>query len=161
MAGLLLYQGHCYTKVVLASIYAPNWDDEQFVSKIFTSIPNIETHHIFIGGDFNFVQDADLDRSSLRPHSLTKSAKLLASFAEEELGMSDPWRFKFPGKKSFSFFSHVHRTYSRIDFFLIDNRLLLNVLSCDYHSIVISTSLDINFPNHNCFFKPWRFNSTA
>lgn len=152
----------CHTKVVLASIYAPNWDDEQFVSKIFTSIPNIETHHIIIGGDFNFVQDADLDRSSLRPHSLTKSAKLLTSFAEE-LGMSDPWRLKFPGKKSFSFFSHVHRTYSRIDFFLIDNRLLSNVLSCDYHSIVISdhapTSLDINFPNHNRFFKPWRFNS--
>lgn len=74
------------------------------------------------------MQDADLDRSSLRPHSLTKSAKLLASFAEE-LGMSDPWRLKFPGKKSFSFFSHVHRTYSRIDFFLIDNRLLSNVLS--------------------------------
>ena len=39
----------------------------------------------------------------------------------------------------------------------------MNVLSYDYHSIVISdhapTSLDINFPNHNCSFKPWRFNS--
>lgn len=108
------------------------------------------------------MQNADLDRSSNRQHSLTKSAKLLASFAEE-LGVSDPWRRKFPEKKSFSFFSHVHHTYSRIDFFLLDNRLLSNVLSCDYHSIVISdhapTSLDINFPNHNRSFKPWRFNS--
>lgn len=101
----------CHIKVILASIYAPNWDDEQFISKIFTVIPNIEKHHIIIGGDFNFVQDADLDRSSCRPHSLTKSAKLLASFAEE-LGLSDPWRRKFPEKKYFSFFSHVHRTYS-------------------------------------------------
>lgn len=39
----------CHIKVVLASIYAPNWDDEQFMSKIFTSFPNIETHHIIIG----------------------------------------------------------------------------------------------------------------
>lgn len=152
----------CHTKVILASIYAPNWDDEHFISRIFTSIPNVETYHIIIGGDFNFVQNADLDRSSNRQHSLTKSAKLLASFAEE-LGVSDPWRRKFPEKKSFSFFSHVHHTYSRIDFFLLDNRLLSNVLSCDYHSIVISdhapTSLDINFPNHNRSFKPWRFNS--
>lgn len=46
------------------------------------------------------MQNADLDRPSLRPHSLTKSAKLLASFAEE-LGMSDPWRRKFPEKTFF------------------------------------------------------------
>ena len=107
----------CHTKVILASIYAPNWDDEHFISRIFTSIPNVETYHIIIGGDFNFVQNADLDRSSNRPHSLTKSAKLLASFAEE-LDVSDPWRRKFPEKNVFfSFYSHVHHTYSRIDFF--------------------------------------------
>lgn len=93
----------CNTPVVLASVYAPNWDDEQFISKFFTSIPNIETYHIIIGRDFNFVQDADLDRSSSRPYSLSNSAKQLASTAAE-LGFSDPWRLKFPDKKLFLFF---------------------------------------------------------
>lgn len=152
----------CNTPVVLASVYAPNWDDEQFISKFFTSIPNIEAYHIIIGGDFNFVQDADLDRSSSRPYSLSNSAKQLVSTAAK-LGFSDPWRFKFPDKKAFSFFSHVHHSYSRIDFFLLDNRLLSTIRSCDYHSIMISdhapTSLDIHFPTYRRPLKPWRFSS--
>lgn len=93
----------CNIPVILASVYAPNWDDEQFISRFFTSIPNIETYHIIVGGDFNFVQDADLDRSSSRPYSLSNSAKQLASTAAE-LGFSDPWRFKFPDKKIILFF---------------------------------------------------------
>ena len=40
----------CSTQVILASVYAPNWDDEQFISKLFNSIPNIETYHIIVGG---------------------------------------------------------------------------------------------------------------
>lgn len=152
----------CSTQVILASVYAPNWDDEQFISKLFNSIPNIETYHIIVGGDFNFVQDAVLDRSSSRPYSINNSAKLLTSIARE-LGLSDPWRSKFPNRKSFSFFSHVHHSYSRIDFFLLDNRLISNINSCEYHSIVISdhapTSLDIQFPNYSRILKPWRFNS--
>lgn len=152
----------CYNKVILASVYAPNWDDEQFISRLFNSIPNVETYHIIIGGDFNFVQNVDLDRSSKRPYTLTNSAKLLATIANE-LGFSDPWRHKFSDKKSFSFFSHVHHTYSRIDFFLLDNRPLTHVQSCSYHSIVISdhapTSLILHFPKYNRLFKPWRFNS--
>ncbi len=34
---------------VLVSIYALNWDDEQFFLKLFAKIPNSDTHHILIG----------------------------------------------------------------------------------------------------------------
>ena len=95
----------CNTQVVLASICAPNWDDKQFISRLFTSIPNVETCHIIIGKDISFVQDVDLDRSSTRPYSLTNSAKSLNAIAGE-LGLSDPWRCEFPDE---IFFSHVHR----------------------------------------------------
>lgn len=153
----------CNTPVILASVYAPNWDDDKFISKFFTSMPNIDTYQVIVGGDFNFVQHPNLDRSSTRPHPLTKSAKLLSSTASQ-LGFSDPWRFKFPDKKPFSLFSPVHHSYSRIDFFLLDNRLLSNICSCDYHSIIISdhapTSLDISFPTYRRPLKRWRFNSS-
>jgi len=37
---------------------------------------------------------------------------------------SDVWRFKFPHNRAYSFFSNTHRTYTRIDYVLLDNRLL-------------------------------------
>lgn len=106
--------------VVLASIYAPTWDDDKFISKFFSNIPNLADHHIVIGGDFKQVQDTDLDRSSTKQSTLSKSADVL-KFHANQLGLADPWRSMYPFKKAFSFFSHVHRSYTRIDFFLLDN----------------------------------------
>ena len=77
-----------------------------------------------------------------------------------QLGLCDPWRSLNPTTKAFSFFSHIHRTYSRIDFFLADNRLLHWVNSGENHSIVITdhapTSAVINFPNHSPPHIQWK-----
>lgn len=56
------------TPVVLASIYVPNRDDEQFSIHFFSKIPNTDSYHIIIGGDFNLVQDPTL--TVLPPHNL-------------------------------------------------------------------------------------------
>lgn len=56
----------------------------------------------------------------------------------DEFAISDPWRFFNPSGKVFSFFSHVHHTFTRIDYFLVDNRFLPSVSSCSYEAIVIS-----------------------
>lgn len=82
--------------------------------------------------------------TSCFPPSLTKSAKVINDFMAQN-GVSDIWRFKFNNKKVFSFFSNVHHTYTRIDYFLLDNRLLGNVSSCSYHSITISDHGAISF----------------
>ncbi len=102
--------------VILASIYAPNWDNDEFFVNFFSRLPKVDEHHIIIGGDFNLVQDVSLDRSSSKQSTLTKSANVLLNHASQ-LGLADPWRFKNPQGKAFSFFSHVHHTFSRIDFF--------------------------------------------
>ena len=108
------------------------------------------------------VQNTTLDRSSTKDAVLSGSAKVMASYAEQ-LGLSDPWRFNFPSTKAYSFFSHVHLTYSRIDFFLVDDRLLSKVKSCKYHSIVISdhapTSMEINLSRSYVPSRQGRFNS--
>lgn len=110
------------TPVILVSIYAPTRDYDQFFVNLFAKISNTDNHHIIIGGDFNFVQDVCLDRSS--PKQITsKSAMLVANYASR-LGISDPWRFTNPQSKAFSFFSHTHHTFSQIDFFLLDDSLL-------------------------------------
>lgn len=67
------------TPVVLASIYAPTWDNDKFISKCFSNISNFTDHHIIIGGNFNLVHVTDLGRSSTKPSTLSKSASAQVS----------------------------------------------------------------------------------
>lgn len=154
--------GLCGLPVVMACVYAPTWDDDKFMSKFFSSLPKVDDHYLIIGGDFNLIQDPALDRSSSNTQVLSKSAKVL-DMHKSSLGLFDPWRVKWQSKKAFSFFSHVHRSYSRIDFFLLDNRFLSCLNSCEYHSIVISdhapTSVDVNFSSRVPPSRQWRLNS--
>lgn len=150
--------------VILASIYAPNWDNDEFFVKFFSSLPKVDEHHIIIGGDFNLVQDVSMDRSSSKQSTLTKSANVVLNNASQ-LGLSDPWRFKNPQGKAFSFSSHVHHTFSRIDFFLVDNKLLHCISACTYHTLVVSdyapVSIDLTLPTNRPSPPPWRFNSSG
>ncbi len=102
-----------------------------------------------------------LDRSSKTPYNITKSAMFINTFLETYT-FSDPWRFLYPNLKQFSFFAPVHRSYSRIDYLLIDDKLLTSVTDCTYESIVISDHspvvLKLVFPK-SPVRKTWRFNN--
>lgn len=160
----IIVSGHLYnTPVVLANVYAPNIDDAGFFEHFFSSLPDLNSHSLILGGDFNCWLDPLLDRSSTKPAALSKSASLIQSFLSS-LGISDIWRCLYPNHKEYSFFSHVHHTFTRIDYFLIDNQLIPSVKSCDYQSIVISDHapvfLSMSLPNLPQIKRHWRFNST-
>ncbi|XDV42705.1 hypothetical protein PO909_011322 [Leuciscus waleckii] len=50
-------------------------------------------------------------------------SKAFSDFMEQN-SLIDPWRSRNPSIKKFSFFSQVHHSYSRIDYFFIDNEFL-------------------------------------
>ena len=56
----------------------------------------------------------------------------------------------------------MHQSFSRIDYYFIDAKLIPKVLSVNYHPIVISDhaplSLDIQFSSQPRYSTPWRFN---
>lgn len=64
------------------------------------------------------------------------------------------------GKKQYSFFSHVHRTYSRIEYFLIDKTFISSIVSTQYSSIAVldnsSVTLDLRFELKHKSFRSWR-----
>ena len=147
--------------VILVNLYAPNCDDCNFFEKLFLTIPKIDNGYLIIGGDFNLVLDVTLDRSSTNPQSPSRSAGVVSDFMCQ-CGLSDVWRFQFPHTRSYSFFSNVHHTYTRIDYFLLDNRLLPKVKTCSYTSIVISDhsaiQFDLDLPNRPPPNRIWRLN---
>ena len=76
-------------------------------------------------------------------------------------------QFQTPGAflilaQSNCLFSPVHGTFSRIDFFLIDNKLLSSVTSYPYNPIVISDHaavvMDVSLPGRSLSRSHWRFN---
>ena len=134
----IIVVGHLFhTPVVLANVYAPNWDDSEFFKKIIALLPDLNTYRLIFGGDLNCVVDTNLDRSSPKATSVSKMSKALSNVMQH-IGCVDPWRFLNPTKKEFSCFSHVHQSYSRIDYFFIDSRLLPSIKNVEYTAIVES-----------------------
>ncbi len=148
--------------LILANIYGPNWDDDNFFKNVFLSLPDLNSAQVILGGDFNCCLDPVLDRSSNKLAVQSKSSKVIHHFMEQ-YAVSDAWRFFNPNDKKFSFFSPVHGTFSQIDLFLIDNRLLSTVTSCFYSPIVISDHapviIDIALPGRFVSRTHWRFDS--
>lgn len=118
--------------MTLACVYGPNWDDEAFITKLFSSLPNLENYYLIIGGDLNLIQDVLLDRSSSKAFYLSKSSKTL-EFFKAQLGIVDPWRHGNPTVKNLS-----HKIKE------VDNRYTLNLnLSLYTERVKLQSSLNL------------------
>lgn len=160
----VIVQGHLYnTPVILACVYAPNWDNTNFFKNFLSVLPDLNSHQLILSGDWNCVLHSSLDRSAVTSRPLTNSARTINSFIED-YGLVDPWRFKNPLTKAFSFFSPAHQSYSRIDYFLLDKKLLNILNSIVYESIVISDHspvvMSLCFPDCVHTHRTWRLNTS-
>ena len=145
--------------VTLANIYGPNVDNAGFFRKIFDKLPDISNTNLIIAGDFNVILDWHLDRSSKKQSSPSNASVTLNNLISST-NIVDIWRLQHPTDREYSFFSKLHNSYSRIDFFLLDSKLLSNVLSTKYHNILISdhAPVSVNFDfNQQKEQTTWRF----
>ena len=63
---------------VLVSLYAPNWDDEAFIRKVISLLPDLSAHHLILGGDLNCTIDPLLGKSCSRQDPPSKMAKTIS-----------------------------------------------------------------------------------
>lgn len=158
----LIVTGELYsTPLTLLNIYAPNIDSPSFFKKVMSSIPNMSQTNLIIGGDFNCILDPYLDRSSTRRVEKSKSSIFLDTFINNT-NMADIWRITNPTGREYSFYSAPHNSYTRIDYFLIDAKLMPYATDAKYHSIVVSdhSPLTCNLAIQN-MVRPqmnWRLN---
>lgn len=158
----IIVTGKLYnTPVTLANIYAPNYDDEKCINSVLAILPNLHSHNLILAGDFNLVMDIVLDGSSSRQQSVSKSAKLIQNFFKSA-NLIEAWRYLNPTTKKYSFFLQPHNSYSRIDYFFLDSRLLSSVKYIDYEAIVLSDhaplKLQLTFPNRYTS-RTWRMDN--
>lgn len=143
------------------NVYALNWENADFFKQLFSKFPDMSSYFLILGGDFNCWLKPELDRSFPKITSSSKSARTIKAFMKE-FSISDPWCFFNPTSKMYSSFSHVHHTFTRVDYFLVDNRILPSASSSSYGATVISDhspiSLSIQFGGSFQPRTPWRLN---
>lgn len=149
------------TPITLLNVYGPNNDDPEFFRKVLNLIPDISSTNLIIGGDFNLVLDTYLDRSSTQRVEPSKACNLLKSYIEN-MNVSDVWRISNATGREYSFHSKVHNVYTRIDFFLVDGKLLPLSYNAKYHNIIISDHSPVSFSlklgENVPIQRSWRFN---
>lgn len=129
--------GSIHSKLItLVNLYATNFDDPLFFPKVFKLITNISESNVIIGGDFNCVLGNVLGRQPSQIASTVSKSNTTIKQYMQSLNIVDIWRILNPSGRDFSFYSHVHKSYSRIDFFLLDSNLVPNVCKSQYHNII-------------------------
>lgn len=114
----ILIKGILDSKVVtLLNIYRPLGQDKSLIRTIFDLIVTETSGVLICGGDWNVQLHPTLDSSNLlkkqNPESLYVRKML------NEVGLIDLWRELHLSSKAYTFFSHPHGVYSRIDYFFL------------------------------------------
>uniref|UniRef100_H3BDT6 Endonuclease/exonuclease/phosphatase domain-containing protein n=1 Tax=Latimeria chalumnae TaxID=7897 RepID=H3BDT6_LATCH len=111
-----------------------------------------------IGGDFNCPLDTHTDRSSPVPLPLLHTAKAILAYMTD-YGPIDSWCHLHPTSREYSFYSHAHQTFSRIDFFIGFHKMI----ACDFLSHFIldhsPICIQLKAPDDSHTSFRWRFNS--
>lgn len=149
-------------RLPFANLYAPNTSQPEFFHEVCNVIRNIGNVNIITGGDFNQVRDIYLDKSS-RPRQINDPSHAAIDVMSEELGLIDIWRLFHPQEKDYTFFSHPHSTYSRIDYFLISRSLVNQILNATIGNIFLTDRAPVDITlltteNTKCSLR-WRLNN--
>ena len=118
------------TMITLANIYGPNNDDGSF----FIDLHNLLSEHgeepYIIGGDFNTVMEAKLDKFPKLLQNHPKCFKAITDIIND-FELIDIWRSCHSTQLKYTWMSHDFKIGSRIDYFLISQSLITSVLKCD------------------------------
>ena len=153
---------------ILGNIYAPNKTKEQcsffedLQQKLYDFV-TCQNQRIIIGGDFNVVNDPDLDCSGGVP-KVKESSKILDDICLN-YDLIDIWRIRNPEIKLFTWRQKKPLIQRRLDFWLVsdfcqdevEETSIKTAIRTDHLTIVISfNSLDeqIRGPSY------WKFNSS-
>ncbi len=150
------------TTVVLCNIYAPNIGDPNFYYELNKTLGEMDGQ-IILAGDFNQVWDAFIDKSKSSDQTYPKDRAAIHMMSKDN-GLVDIWRLVNPREREYTFYSHCHKSHSRIDMFLISNTMTKHVTHCKINAIALSDhaavklGIDINCDKERN--GRWRLNTS-
>ncbi len=151
-------------KLCIVSIYGPNVDDPSFFHGFFTALSEQLDCALVIGGDLNFGLNKEMDRLSTAGTQRNWESTNIVKQYMSDYGLCDAWRSLHTNSREFTFFSHVHHSYSRLDYFLVSSSLLSDISDTEIHPIAVSDHAAVSLTLVNKKASPpsnnWRFNTS-
>lgn len=118
--------------ITLVSLYGPNDDQPNFYTHVKNVVNNFGNPHCILCGDFNLVQDQNLDTFNYLNRNNPKAKEIVLKI-KEDMDLCDPWRILNPNNKRFTWRKSNPIKQARLDFFLVSSEIL-NVI--DYVDIL-------------------------
>ena len=119
-------------EVTLFNVYRPPGQHKSLIKKLFDSIATEITNILICGGDCiqSFGQIPQTQQKRTNPESPLVRKML------ECIDMIDVWREVHASAKQFTFFSHPHAAYSRVDYFFnnINNNITIGTRDVSDHA---------------------------
>lgn len=126
-----------------------------------TDLLEFKQGKLIVAGDFNFPMDHKLDTTSIVPDREKKQLKMIKKKLYEHQ-LVDAWRVQHPSIKDYTYFSTVHGTYSRLDYIMVEHRLLEEVVEAATEISALSdhspVSLRINLQEESMGRGTWIIN---
>ena len=115
----------------LVSVYCPNNDDTAFINNVFLeACANTKADNLVFAGDWNTVLDNGLDKAGGAVSHKNVHCQSTLNNIMGDWGYSDVFRLNNPDARIFTHFDKQHSTYTRLDFFLVDDNLVNLPICC-------------------------------
>jgi len=135
----------------LAAIYGPNSTNRQFFHQLERAINQLRGNDdlpIIMGGDWNTTWDRNMVNENVDTFNMAAvpnpvNSQLLFNMCTN-LRLTDPYRILYPNKRDFSYqpFGNVRLNRSRIDFFIVSETIIENILGSEISSSPLCTLFD-------------------
>ena len=109
--------------ITLCCLYGPNDDQPTFYNCVKETIENVGNPYCIICGDFNLVQDQQMDTFNYVNINNPKAKEMVLKI-KDDFDLSDPWRVLNPDKKRYTWRKNNPIKQARLDFFLISSEML-------------------------------------
>lgn len=119
------------------SAYAPNTGQAVSLTSLLDRISKFAEGPVVLMGDFNLTWHAEMDSTHHHREATSNFPKGIKQKIQA-LGLRDAWRTFYPTTNDYTFFSHVHLTYSRLEHIFISQSLLGSLQAAKIFPITIS-----------------------
>uniref|UniRef100_A0A8C5PAH9 Reverse transcriptase domain-containing protein n=1 Tax=Leptobrachium leishanense TaxID=445787 RepID=A0A8C5PAH9_9ANUR len=152
--------GSTYT---FANLYLPNTDQHVRLAKALRILEDFAEGTLVLGGDLNVALNPVEDSSSnyhRTPHRhLRRIQRSLTA-----LRLVDTWRAMNPSARDYTYYSSVHNTYTRLDYFFVPQYVLPLVRTSEIQAITWSDHAPIVMTMSSPLLRPregtWQLNTS-
>ena len=108
----------------LITLYGPNRDDPLFYRhELSNMIQLLDANSYIVCGDFNLVQNQDIDTQGYL-HENNRKASVELKTLKELNNLTDPWRSSYPDKREYTWRNPSNSKTGRLDFFLVSDHFM-------------------------------------